>query len=72
MAFDFSISAEQQSMLEAVDRFLARRLPPAEVRRRDIEHVPPYDLLPELAALGVLGLVAPTGSGAASARTGRR
>ncbi len=60
MAFDFSMSAEQQAMLEAVDRFLARRLPPAEVRRRDIEHVPPYDLLPELAELGVLGLVAPT------------
>lgn len=59
MAFDFSITDEQQAMLDAVDRFLERRLPPQEVRRRDAGHVPPYDLLPELAELGVLGLVAP-------------
>lgn len=59
MAFDFSLTPEQQAMLEAVDRFLARRLPPEEVRRRDAQHLPPYDLLPDLAALGVLGLVAP-------------
>ncbi len=63
MAFDFSISADQQAMLDAVDRFLAHRLPALEVRRRDAEHVPPYDLLPALAELGVLGLVAPTAWG---------
>lgn len=56
---DFAISAEQQSMLDAVDRFLAQRLPPEEVRRRDAAHQPPYDLLPELGAMGVLGMVAP-------------
>ncbi len=63
MAFDFSPTAEQQAMLDAVDRYLAHRLPAQEVRRRDAEHVPPYDLLPELAELGVLGLVAPTAWG---------
>lgn len=46
-------------MLDAVDRFLAQRLPPEEVRRRDAAHQPPYDLLPELGAMGVLGMVAP-------------
>lgn len=53
---DFSLTADQQSILEAVDRFLAKRLPQEEVRRRDEQHIPPYDLLPELAELGVLGL----------------
>ena len=43
-------------MLEAVDRFFASRLPPHEIRRRDHGHIPPYDLLPEMAELGVLGL----------------
>lgn len=59
MAFDFSITPEQQSMLDAVDRFLARRLPPQAVRKRDEARMPPYDLLPDLAALGILGLVVP-------------
>ncbi len=53
---DFSLTSEQKSMLEAVDRFLANRLPPEEVRRRDRAHVPPYDLLPDFAELGILGL----------------
>lgn len=56
---DFSPTREQEQVVEAVGRFLARRLPPAEVRRRDRERVPPYDLLPELGALGVLGLPFP-------------
>src|SRR5690606_33986127 len=53
---DFSLTSDQKSILEAVDRFVAKRLPAEEVRRRDDEHIPPYDLLPELADLGVLGL----------------
>jgi alkylation response protein AidB-like acyl-CoA dehydrogenase len=63
MAFDFSVTDEQGAMLQAVERFLERRLPPLEVRRRDAQHVPPYDLLPDLASLGVLGLVAPASWG---------
>ena len=56
---DFSISPDQQATLDAVDAFLRTRLSPQEIRRRDAGHVPPYDLLPELGELGVLGLVAP-------------
>ncbi|MFM9888500.1 MAG: acyl-CoA dehydrogenase family protein [Burkholderiales bacterium] len=56
---DFAPTPDQESMLDAVARFLAQRLPIDEVRRRDREHVPPYDLLPELGALGVLGLPFP-------------
>jgi alkylation response protein AidB-like acyl-CoA dehydrogenase len=56
---DFSISEEQQAMLDAVGRFLEDRLPVEEVRRRDAAHHTPYDLLPDLASLGVLGMVAP-------------
>lgn len=56
---DFSISSDQQAMLAAVDRFLEERLPAAEVRRRDAAHQTPYDFLPELASMGILGMVAP-------------
>jgi alkylation response protein AidB-like acyl-CoA dehydrogenase len=57
---DFSITAEQRALLDAVERFLERRLPLAEVRRRDTVHQPPYDLLPELGQMGILGMVVPT------------
>lgn len=56
---NFAISNDQQQLLDAVDRFLDQRLPPEEVRRRDAAHQPPYDLLPDLGAMGILGLVAP-------------
>lgn len=41
-------------VLESVDRFCRQRLPASEVRRRDEAHEPPYDLLPELAELGLV------------------
>ena len=53
---DFALTAEQKEMLATVDRYCAKRLPTAEIRRRDQEHLPPYDLLPDLAELGILGL----------------
>jgi alkylation response protein AidB-like acyl-CoA dehydrogenase len=56
---DFAPTAEQHEMAAAVGALLARRLPPAEIRRRDEQHVPPYDLLPELGRLGALGLPFP-------------
>lgn len=40
--------------LRAVDLFLRRRLSPAEIRRRDEQRQPPYDLVPELAGMGLL------------------
>lgn len=46
-------------MLDAVDGFARRHLPPEEVRRRDQAHEPPDDLLPALAELGVTGLPIP-------------
>ena len=59
MAIDFAITEEQRGFLDTVDRFMARHLPPEEVRRRDREHVPPYDLLPAMGEAGLLGLPIP-------------
>jgi alkylation response protein AidB-like acyl-CoA dehydrogenase len=56
---DFAITDAQQAILEAVDRFVARHLPPEELRRRDHEHIPPYDLLPEMGRLGLFRTVLP-------------
>jgi alkylation response protein AidB-like acyl-CoA dehydrogenase len=53
---DFSLTDDQLQMMEAVDRYLSHRLPPSEVLRRDATHTPPYDLLPELGDLGILGI----------------
>ena len=53
---DFELSQEQRMMLDTIDRFMARHLPPEEVRRRDREHEPPYFLLPLMGELGILGL----------------
>ncbi|MBL8697925.1 MAG: acyl-CoA/acyl-ACP dehydrogenase [Alphaproteobacteria bacterium] len=63
MAIDFALGEEQRGFLDTVDRFIARHLPPAEVRRRDREHVPPYDLLPEMGEAGLLGLPVPEALG---------
>ncbi|SDW06107.1 hypothetical protein/acyl-CoA dehydrogenase [Albimonas donghaensis] len=60
---DFQPDDEQLAILETVDRFMARRLPPEEQRRRDEGHAPPYDLLPEMGALGLLGLPFPAAFG---------
>lgn len=49
------MDAEDLSLiLRAVDRFCSDRLSPDEVRRRDEQHIPPYDLLPEMAGLGLI------------------
>src|SRR5437667_10016338 len=59
MAIDFCETDAQRQVLETVDRLIARHLPPAEVRRRDANHVPPYDLLPHFAEAGLLAMVLP-------------
>jgi alkylation response protein AidB-like acyl-CoA dehydrogenase len=56
---DFSISDEQRQILDSIGRFVDRRLPKEEVRRRDAEHVPPYDLLPEMGSMGLFALPFP-------------
>jgi len=60
---DFAISPEQVAILETVDAFMRRHLPPEEVRRRDREHVPPYDLLPLMGEAGFTGIAVPEAFG---------
>ncbi|MBU8541062.1 acyl-CoA dehydrogenase family protein [Falsiroseomonas tokyonensis] len=57
------LPAEQAQILGSVEAFLAKRLPPAEIRRRDAGHVPPYDLLPEMGELGLFALAVPVAEG---------
>jgi len=59
MGFDFTIGEEQQGFLDTVDRFMARHLPPEELRRRDREHVPPYDKLKAMGEAGLFALPIP-------------
>lgn len=56
---DFSLTDEQRAVLETVDRFCARHLAVEEVRRRDREHAPPYDLLPLMGEAGFFRLALP-------------
>ena len=56
-------TAEQAQILASVETFLARTLPPEEIRRRDAQHVPPYDLLPEMGRAGFFALAVPVAEG---------
>jgi alkylation response protein AidB-like acyl-CoA dehydrogenase len=56
-------TAEQAQILASVETFLARALPPEEIRRRDAQHVPPYDLLPEMGRAGFFALAVPVAEG---------
>jgi len=60
---DFSTSESDRQLLASLDRFFARHLPPEEVRRRDAAHVPPYDLLPAMAELGLFAIAVPEAEG---------
>lgn len=60
---DFALDDTQRAILDSVDRVLRDRLPPEEVRRRDQDHVPPYDLLPALGELGLFRLALPEEEG---------
>jgi alkylation response protein AidB-like acyl-CoA dehydrogenase len=60
---DFSLSDDQARMLDTLGAFLRKRLPADEVRRRDRDHIPPYDLLPEMGSLGLFRLAAPAEHG---------
>ncbi|HEV7267073.1 MAG TPA: acyl-CoA dehydrogenase family protein [Falsiroseomonas sp.] len=63
MPLDFSRSESDQQLLESLDRFFARHLPPEEVRRRDAACMPPYDLLPAMAELGLFAIAVPEAHG---------
>lgn len=56
---DFSLTSEQQALLESVDRMMAKHLPPEDVRRRDREHSPPDHMLKHFADLGLLAIPIP-------------
>ena len=56
---DFALTDTQHQILDTVDRFMDRHLPPAELRRRDQAHQPPYDLMPAMGEAGLLGLAIP-------------
>jgi alkylation response protein AidB-like acyl-CoA dehydrogenase len=56
-------SATQRQILDNVEAFLARRLPPEAIRRRDADHIPPYDLLPEMGRAGFFALAVPEADG---------
>ncbi len=60
---DFAPTDEQRAIVAAVGAFFDRRLPPDEIRRRDRDKIPPYDLLPEMAELGLFRLPAPAEHG---------
>jgi alkylation response protein AidB-like acyl-CoA dehydrogenase len=60
---DFALSEGDRQLLDSLDRFFARHLPPEEVRRRDAAHVPPYDLLPAMGELGLFAIPVPEAEG---------
>lgn len=48
-----NFAPEHQAMIDAVEQW-CRDLDPLDLLRRDAEHVPPYDFLPQLGALGLI------------------
>jgi alkylation response protein AidB-like acyl-CoA dehydrogenase len=60
---DFALSEGDRQLLDSLDRFLARHLPPEEVRRRDAAHIPPYDLLPVMGEMGLFAIPVPEADG---------
>lgn len=60
---DFDLTDEQQMILDTVDRFMARHLPPELQMKLDAEHAPPYHLMPLLAETGLLAMPFPTEMG---------
>ncbi|MDX2221724.1 MAG: acyl-CoA dehydrogenase family protein [Rhodospirillaceae bacterium] len=50
-------------ILDAVDKFCRQHLAPADVRRRDEAHTPPYDLIPHLADMGLPRIAIPEAYG---------
>ncbi|WP_168201548.1 acyl-CoA dehydrogenase family protein [Phreatobacter aquaticus] len=60
---DALLTEDQRRIVASVDRFAERHLPPDEVRRRDREHIPPYDLLPAMGEAGFFALGVPADMG---------
>ncbi len=64
MTIDFSVSEEQELLTREVRRFAEERIRPG-VRERDRNHRFPKELVPELAELGLLGMLVPEELGGA-------
>ncbi len=60
---DFATTPTQDAFVDAVDRFAARHLRPDDVRRRDREHLPPYDLMPAMGEAGFFRIAVPEAEG---------
>ncbi len=63
MPLDFALSEADRQLLDSLDGFFARHLPPEEVRRRDAAHIPPYDLLPVMGEMGLFAIPVPEADG---------
>jgi len=63
---DFSLSAEQELLVEQVRRFAEERIRPG-VARRDREHRFPAEVIAEMAELGLLGMLVEEAYGGAGA-----
>lgn len=57
-----ALQSDHLAILDEVDRFF-REISPAEMLRRDAEHIPPYDFLPRLGELGLIGAALPESAG---------
>jgi alkylation response protein AidB-like acyl-CoA dehydrogenase len=57
-----TLPGEHAAILDTVDRF-CRAISPADVARRDAEHIPPYDFIPKLAELGLTRVTVPESEG---------
>jgi len=57
--FDFAIDAEDQAILDTVDRMMARHLPPEKIRECDAAHQPPLFMRPIMADAGLFALAIP-------------
>lgn len=66
MISDFALTDEQRFVWESTARFARERVAP-EAARRDREHRFPFDLVSELAQLGLLGVKVPVDDGGSGA-----
>ena len=56
---DFEIPADDQMLLDSIDRMMARHFPPALIRQHDERHEPPLHMVPIMAELGLFALPLP-------------
>nr|HMS81324.1 acyl-CoA dehydrogenase family protein [Burkholderiaceae bacterium] len=60
---DFELPEDDRQLLDAIDRMMAREFPPEALRAADRDHRTPWELLPVMGRLGLLGLPLPEAYG---------